>query len=341
MVATRERGIYKRGDIWWIRYAPAPGQMRYESTGSTDRRDAEALLAKRRTDKFKGNHFPEALDTTVGDLVKAYADFMQDTAEGARIKKVIAHAEAFFGPETPVRMLNHREIKRWERLYGSEMVRGRKKRGQHAIRLGLSRLRAMFNFGVKTAVTTVDPFKGYDMPPAPPPRQRIASDDELGRIRAKADVDMVDVIDLAVETGMRRAEIVGLRWPWISVEERLIRLPAWITKTKKGRSVPLSARALEILSWRHSGKPFEGLTSHAVSQRFGYIVTTLEIEDLHFHDLRRTAGVRMRRAGIDPFTIQRILGHAKIDMTSIVYQAFTDDDLRAAADKLGKKNGSD
>lgn len=331
------RGIYQRGEIWWIRYSVRPGDMRYESTGLSGAegfKAAEELLTARKKAIHDGRFHPERLDTTIEALVKAYLEHKEGEPEAKRITKLLAHIQKFFGANREVRSITHQDIRRWQRLYSIEKVRGRKPRGEHAVRLGLSRLRAMFAFGFRAKLLEADPFTGYEMPPPPPPRDRIASDSELERLKKAADRDMFDAIELAVETGMRRAEIVALEWVWIDLKGRIVRLPPHVTKTKKGRRVPLSERAVEALSWRHKTKPFDGLTKHALSKRFGYLVERLEIEDLHFHDLRRTAGVKMRRAGVDPFTIQRILGHAKIDMTSTVYQAFDDDDLRAAADKL-------
>ena len=42
------RGVYKRGNIWWIMYADSTGTMRFESSGSRKQKDAVALLHKRK-----------------------------------------------------------------------------------------------------------------------------------------------------------------------------------------------------------------------------------------------------------------------------------------------------
>src|SRR5512139_2210851 len=52
--AKRHKGLYKRGDVWWIRYAGIDGRTVRESSGSTKFRDAETLLIQRRSEIKEG-----------------------------------------------------------------------------------------------------------------------------------------------------------------------------------------------------------------------------------------------------------------------------------------------
>jgi hypothetical protein len=52
---ARGKGIYKRGNVWWIRYAGLDGRIRYESSGSNNFRDAEAMLTEKRNGVREGN----------------------------------------------------------------------------------------------------------------------------------------------------------------------------------------------------------------------------------------------------------------------------------------------
>ena len=68
------RGLYRRGDIWWLRYADADGRLHRESTGAKDRQRAVRALEKRRTDVFEGKFFDRRQSSRVcfGELLRKY-----------------------------------------------------------------------------------------------------------------------------------------------------------------------------------------------------------------------------------------------------------------------------
>src|SRR5512139_373809 len=68
------KGLFKRGNVWWVRYAGIDGRIVRESSGSTRFRDAEALLIQRRNDIKEGNQ-PEVKrisNHTFNELAEQY-----------------------------------------------------------------------------------------------------------------------------------------------------------------------------------------------------------------------------------------------------------------------------
>jgi hypothetical protein len=68
------RGIYRRGDVLWIRFKNAEGKLSRESTGQGGVKVAESILAKRRSEVAMLSHFPSRKFEQVGfdDLLRAW-----------------------------------------------------------------------------------------------------------------------------------------------------------------------------------------------------------------------------------------------------------------------------
>lgn len=169
---------------------------------------------------------------------------------------------------------------------------------------------------------------------------RDTPDDELERvIAATASSTLPAIVRLAVETAMRRGEIVGLRWEHIDLQDRVAHLPK--TKNGESRDVPLSSKAVAVLETllpdesedkkedskakEDDGRVFK-IRGDAVTRAFERAVErarrTYENEckeskvrleskylvDLRFHDLRHEATSRL--AAIFPMhELTKITGH--------------------------------
>jgi integrase len=122
------------------------------------------------------------------------------------------------------------------------------------------------------------------------------------------------VIILAIETGMRRSEIVGLEWEHIHLERRYLHLT--VTKNGSPRGVPLSRKALAVLEAlpERSGSVFPGVTVEAVKRAFQNACKRCGIVDLRFHDLRHEAISRLFEKGLNPMEAASISGHKTLSM---------------------------
>jgi integrase len=170
-------------------------------------------------------------------------------------------------------------------------------------------------------------------------RTRYLDQDEEDRLIAAAtsrDVNLGkqtavrEAITLAIDTGLRREELFGLTWKQVDLRRGLIDTG---TKTKSGRArkVPVPARSAQILTQlpRHiSGFVLvnPGSDSRYVQMNKGLkaAMRRAGIEDLQWHDLRRTAGCRwLQRDGKSMEEVSILLGHSSVVVTEQRY-AFLD-----------------
>lgn len=186
---------------------------------------------------------------------------------------------------------------------------------------------------------------------------RGAQDGELERIViASESVQLPSIICLAVETAMRRGEIVALRWEHVDLTRRVAHLPA--TKNGSARDVPLSSRAVAILQalkdvrdsvqeqrdidgHADAGRVFK-IRSDAVTRAFERAVKRARklyvnemkaagqhpdarfLTDLRFHDLRHEATSRL--ASIFPMhDLTKITGHKDPRMLMRYYHPRAED----------------
>lgn len=151
---------------------------------------------------------------------------------------------------------------------------------------------------------------------------------------------LVPIVRFALETAMRRSEILALRWRDIDVARRTARL--LMTKNGRPRSVPLSPRALEVLhelsgqiSTNGEDPPRNAAvfdtTAEAVKLAFQRAVKRAELEDFHFHDLRHEAISRLvERGDFQILEIASISGHRDLRML----QRYTHLHAASLAEKL-------
>ncbi|WP_242120425.1 tyrosine-type recombinase/integrase [Sphingomonas lacusdianchii] len=116
------------------------------------------------------------------------------------------------------------------------------------------------------------------------------------------------IVQFAIETAMRRGEIINMRWENIDLTKRMIYLPH--TKTGRPRTVPLSDGAISVLQVQiASAGPVFNITANALKLAWGRAVRRSGLSDLHFHDLRHEAVSRFFELGLSVPEVAIISGH--------------------------------
>jgi len=169
----------------------------------------------------------------------------------------------------------------------------------------------------------------------PDGRVRYLSDDELQRLLATLETDLYlrAFVLIAINTGMRRDEILNLNHETIDTANRLLRLVN--TKNGRARVVYLNAvaiSALESLPRRLDGKLFP-YTSDQVSMRFVRAARAAGVQDFHLHDLRHHFCSMQAMGGVTGKALSELIGHRTAAMTDR-YTHLSGEFLRSAVDRL-------
>lgn len=155
-------------------------------------------------------------------------------------------------------------------------------------------------------------------------RERVLSQDEEKELLEAASTGkgaerrkhLKPLIILALDTGMRRGEMLKLQWKDVDFKVGVIRVLAQNTKTQRTRLVPLTKRAsAALLELKDNDTQPEDTVfgvSDNVKRSFAGALTRAKLTDLHFHDLRHTAITRMVAAGIPHTEVMKISGHTQM-----------------------------
>lgn len=153
--------------------------------------------------------------------------------------------------------------------------------------------------------------------------------DFQGLLNAISEEWLRELVVFAALTGMRRGELVNLRWEDIDLKRKLIRIqsnPTFRTKQGKRRIIPMSDVVFSLLSSKAQHirceyifhlKGFKVNDDYA-SKRFKSFVRKVGLDGkLHFHSLRHTFASWLVQDGVSLYEVQRLLGHSNSKVTQM------------------------
>jgi excisionase family DNA binding protein len=184
-------------------------------------------------------------------------------------------------------------------------------------------------------------------------KERILAPDEERLLLESSYPTLRSIITVALHSGMRLGEILGLRWNQVDLKSGMIR----VERTKSGRTRLIEAntpllreltrlRSLDGKSPYVFPNPETGKPLRTVKTAFVAACRRAGIVGLRFHDLRHTFASRLNAAGVDPITIMELLGHSSLKMTER-YTHTTKEQRRQAVERLagevepGAQSGQD
>lgn len=150
------------------------------------------------------------------------------------------------------------------------------------------------------------------------------------------------IIIAALDTGMRKGELLRLRWKDVDTDNREIIIRAMNTKTMRERTVPMTTRLYsELRRMREERQPAPDELVFGfddVKRSFDGARNDAGLSDLRFHDLRHTHATRLVGAGIPVPDVARGLGHQQLS-TTYRYVNSTRESARRRAEVLDAING--
>jgi len=210
--------------------------------------------------------------------------------------------------------------------------------GAGAVIRDLSLLSSVINHARREwGVTVNNPCLLVKKPPTPAGRTRVLSADEERRLlvavtpAGRRNPEMLPLVQLALQTAMRRGELLALKWEHIDLKAQTAYLPT--SKNGWPRLVPLSSAAVAVLASlcrRSEGSVFS-IAAQTTAAAFTRATARACIKGLRFHDLRHTATSRMADKLPNVIELAAVTGHRSIQMLKRYYHP----SAKALAKKLG------
>ncbi len=276
--------------------------------------DAEKWARSVETEIDRGTYINTnyAQKTLFIDLIQQYLKEVTPTHRSAtedtyRLKKMMRNpiSQMNLVELTPNKIANYRD-ERLKQVKPNTVIRE------------LACISSMINHARREwGLNIINPVAQIRKPPQIQGRERVISDAEMSRILReleKINPFLKPLTELALETAMRRGELMSLLWANVDFQKCIAFLP--ITKNGKSRSVPLSPQAIKIL--RILPRDIEGrvfpLNKGTVSILFLRATRRASIENFHFHDLRHMALTRLSSKFTNILELAAISGHRELKM---------------------------
>lgn len=323
-------GIYKVKNTYYIDLY-ADGRRVRRAVGN--KKDAENALSALKADILRGEYrFKKDWKVRFEDFAKEYLEYAKInkrswTRDESSLKNLLPHfKDMLLSKINPLHIEEYKKM-RLEKVKTSTINRE------------LTCLKHMFTiaekfrkFNGKNPVKDVKFFQE---------RQfiiRILDREEIKKLINASTGYLRAMIILALNTGMRKGEILNLKWNDIDFIEDYIYIKE--TKSNVIRKIPINSIVRTTLKGIKRENDFVFYSPKTETRfidffrSFKSACRKVDINDLRFHDLRHTAATLMVMGGIDLVTVSQILGHSTIQMT-MKYAHPTPENKRKAVNVLG------
>lgn len=347
-------GVYKRARVnsdgkktyfWYIRYT-VNGKLRRESVGKVG--EITKDVAHRRLNKKKSLVQQDRL----GEVNTEIPTLKEITPEYLKYQKEVKQKRSWKEDERHLRGLNRLfGDKKLSQITSKDIDDYKYSRSQEVaaatVNRELSTLRTLYNLAKRWKKFFGDnPVSESGLFGEENTKERILSYEEEQLLLDSSADHLKPIIITALNTGMRKGELISLKWKNIDFDNGLITVRKEVSKSNKPRKIPLNSKLRQVLLEQKlktgfneyvflnpSGDPY---TRHdSLKRSFEGACSRANINGLRFHDLRHTAATRMVEAGVNIVAVSRILGHASI--TTTMRYAHPDDSLKGAVESLSAK----
>jgi integrase len=325
--------VFRRGGKWYIGYSHN-GRWVRKSIG-TSKKLAETVEKEIKLKIAKGEYLGivEKKQILFDNLCNEYLQYskVNKTKDSYRrdITNIKHLLKAFAGKwihHIQILDLEHYKNKRRDQVSPASVNRE------------LTCIKHMFNKAVEWGYLSGNPLRLVKKLKEPPGRVRYLSPEETERLLNCCADHIKPIVIMALNTGMRKGEILNLKWDNIDMQNRTIILRK--TKNNEVRMLPINDILNSTLKsmGKQLGNQFvfsndDGSAYRDIKKGFSAALRRAGIQDFRFHDLRHTFASRLVMSGVDIRTVQELLGHKDIKMT-MRYSHLSNKSLRDAVDKL-------
>lgn len=350
--------IRKRGKTYQIDYFDPNGKRIRKSFKK--RKDAEAELGKRVSLIAEGRYLDVKKDykTTLKELLEKYEENFKNQNSFKTAKRFfVKNFREYFGDETLLANIRYVDIETYRNKLRERLTQHYKIRTDASVNREMSCLRHIFKKAVEWEMMSETPFeKGKSlMLKENNKRMRFLTDDEIDSLLSECSPYLHNIVVCALNTGMRRSEILTLKWK--QLKNGFIYLRE--TKTSEPRQIPINDTLEEMFGRVKSeqnptgdnvfdlkGKPLKdqdlsseyvfihnGKGVDSVKTAFNAAVENAGIQDFRLNDCRHTFASQVLLRGGALKDIQELLGHKTMTMT-LRYAHLTQEHKRKAVNLL-------
>jgi integrase len=327
--------VYKKGDNWYIDYRVNYRRKR-EKIGPS-KALAETVFKKRKVEIAEGKFLDIKKEHKVKleDFADEYLELHCKTNNKSWRKSdypALKHLKKHFAGKY-MHEITPKDIEQYKAERIKEVSRA-------TVNRALNVLSSLYNRAIEWGKAVDNPMAKVRLFKVPEKRIRYLEKEQINRLLTCCCEHLKPIVVVALHTGMRKGEILGLKWRDIDIQTGIIHL--FDTKNGEKREVPMNdmvrrtiIRVLknpesQYVFCNKNGKPYTD-----VRKSFYTALKKSDIVNFRFHDLRHTFASQLVMSGIDLNTVRELLGHKSIEMT-LRYSHLSPDHKKRAVDILHK-----
>jgi integrase len=350
----------KDSPYWWAWHKYPDGRRQRESTGSAGRAEAEAIEAKWKVEAHRAKHWGDEPSYLYENMMDAYLEATKDEKRSAsRDEYSACHLGEYFSGKV-LNALKRSDVRGYIDFRKAKGALLPKRKGEterrsrqispSTINRELDLLSAAINYArIEWEWDIPNVTLGVSLP-EPEGRLRYLSKEEYARLLEAAKGNkkaphLIDFLRLAVHTGMREQEMLGLAVDRIDLKENILKLEGKDTKGKRRRYVPMNQQArqavLNRLRFRAEWCPDspwlfchkDGTRIQALQRSFETARRVAGVVGFRIHDLRHTCASWLVMEGVNLYFVKELLGHASVETTER-YAHLAPENMRQAVSAL-------
>lgn len=369
---------YKNGHSWQIIVEadidPVTGKRKrvYKTIKGT-KKQAEKVMVQMLSEMNQGIFIHESPKTVEQFLTEWLETYIRPTKSPTTTKRYVEQVEKYIIPslgKKKLQDLKSMDIQKFYNALAEKSPLSDKPLSPKSIKNIHMNLLASLGQAVKMDLIKKNPAELVELPKTKKYQAQVYDADEVQNLlESVMDTDMEVPIALLVGLGLRRGEVLALRWQDVDFERgkvhirrNMVKVGAEIIfkdpKTEtSNREIEIPATLLKLLQRERKryvanklkmGIQFEDndlivcwddgklIKPDSLSQKFRRLTRDIGLKHIRLHDLRHTNATLMLTYGVNPKVAQQRLGHASISTTMDIYSHVTDKVEKEAADKLDK-----
>lgn len=299
--------LFKRGGVYWSQFY-VDGKRYQESTGTSNRRQGEAIEQKR---KLEVN--AKRFELTQADPDMTFAVLAtRFLTSGSTRPHHIYHLKfllPFFGETAACKITKAQaaEFRKVRRL-------GNPKIKDATINRDIACIRHVLYWAIDEGYLRFNPLARIKLERERRIRRPVLSVEEELKLLPAASEHLVGMIIAALDAGLRRGEITGQRWEDIDLPRNILYVTRSKTPEGEAREIPLTSRLCELLSKqpKKSGIVFayDGEPVRIIKRSWKTALRRAGLRHIRFHDLRHAFATRLMECGCMPDVRMALMGHS-------------------------------
>lgn len=327
-------GVYQKGKNWYIDYY-VKGQRKRKMIGHS-KKLAELVLKDVNIKNAKEEYLGvlEEKKVLFDNYALKYLDYCKvnkasstyERRDKINVKHLIsAFKNSYLSQITPA-MIEEYKADRLQNVSPASVNRE------------LACLKHMYSMAIEWEMIKSNPAKMVKLLKEPSGRIRYLKPEEVNALLDECADHIKPIVVVAINTGMRKSEILSLKWRDVDLENKKITIIN--TKNNESRVIPINKTLYNELAplLKNSKSEYvllgkDGCPIGDFKKGFTSALKRAKIEDFRFHDLRHTFGSQMVMQNVNIRTLQQIMGHKTIKMT-MRYSHLSPEYVQEAMNKL-------